>query len=130
MSNNQAIMKAIAAALGAHGAWKLRLRTAVTTGSSNVTPAQARCDKSCEFGKWLHGHEIDAATKHGMPFKVVSRLHMEFHQCASHVLEKAIVGEKDGARSLLEGEFTQRSSKLGQALTKWRGELAAERKAA
>ncbi|NOT73031.1 MAG: CZB domain-containing protein [Hyphomicrobium sp.] len=124
MSNNPTMIKAIVAALGAHGAWKLRLRTAVATGASTVTPKQAGCDRSCEFGKWLHGSEIDPATKSGMPYKVVSRLHKEFHDCASHVLDAAVTGKKDQANALLGGEFNQRSEKLAKALTKWRCELA------
>jgi hypothetical protein len=112
-------------AMGAHGAWKLKLRTAISTGRSDFKPAQVRCDDGCAFGQWLHGSGIDRETKQGMPYKVVRRLHAEFHQCAGDVLAMAIADQKDKALALLEGEYTERSEKLVRALTKWRGEVTA-----
>ena len=124
MSRNQLYTKAIVNALGAHGAWKLRLRTTVATGNSAVTPSQAKCDKSCEFGQWLYGPSIDDDTRRGMPYKVVSRLHREFHESASNVLAEANANRREAANSILEGEFKERSEKLARALNKWRSELA------
>lgn len=123
MCDEQSTVKAIMNALGAHGAWKLRLRTAVAIGTSAISPSQARCDKSCEFGKWLHGATMDAETRRGKPWQVVSRLHREFHQCASSILEKALAGKREEANALLATEFAQRSDTLGRALQKWRSEL-------
>jgi hypothetical protein len=121
--SNAVMAEEIKKAMGAHGAWKLRLKTAVAVGRSDLSPATVRCDDLCEFGKWIYSPSIDAATKQGMPYKVVRRLHGEFHECASRVLTCALAGKKQEANSLLDGEFTERSDKLLRALTKWRGEI-------
>jgi hypothetical protein len=114
---------AIRTAIGAHGAWKLKLKTTVSTGRSDSTPEIVRRDDQCEFGKWLHGQGVDSATRAGMPYQVVRRLHAEFHQCAGRVLALGLDGKKSEASQLLEGEYTARSEKLVTALSKWRGEL-------
>lgn len=123
MSSNAELEAAVRAAIGAHGAWKLKLKTAVSTGRSDTTPATVGRDDQCEFGKWLHGQGIDATTRAGMPYQVVRRLHAEFHQCAGKVLALGLDGKGTEANQLLEGEYTARSEKLVTALSKWRGEL-------
>jgi hypothetical protein len=119
-----AFVKELNDAIGAHGAWKLKLRTAISLGKSELSPMEVRCDNKCALGKWLYGPGVDATTKSGMPYKVVKRLHAEFHQTAASVLERAMAGQREQASSLLEGEFKERSDKLVRALTKWKGELA------
>ena len=123
MSNTQ-LVDEIMKAIGAHGAWKMRLRTAIQLGSSDVDPGAVRCDNLCAFGKWLHGPSLDPTIKSGMPFQVTKRLHAEFHECASDVLELALRGDKPNAQALLDGEYAQRSTKLVEALSKWRRELS------
>lgn len=116
-------IKEINDAIGAHGTWKLRLRTAISVGKSDVEPATVRCDDRCAFGRWLYGPTIDNNTKAGKPYQVIHRLHAEFHQTAAGVLEDALAGRNQQATELLEGEFKERSEKLVRALTKWKGEL-------
>lgn len=118
-----AVVPQIDAAIGAHGAWKLRLRTAIRNGESELTPSTVCRDDECAFGKWLYSSEIDPATRAGMPYQVIRRLHAEFHQCAGDVLGQALSGQRALAEAKLEGEFTARSDKLVRALTKWKGEL-------
>jgi hypothetical protein len=122
MSNNE-ITREINAAIGAHGAWKLKLRTAISTGRSEVDPADVRCDDKCAFGQWLYGETIDQATRDGKPYEVVKRLHADFHKCASSVLTQATAGNDRDARTLFEGEFDERSRILVVALNKWKREL-------
>lgn len=110
-------------AIGAHGAWKLKLRTAISMGKSDVEPKTVRCDDRCTFGRWLYGPSIDARTRAGKPYQVVHRLHREFHEAAATVLESALAGRKDHATEVLDGDFRERSEKLVRALTKWKGEL-------
>ncbi len=112
-------------AIGAHGVWKLRLRTAIATGSSDARPSEVRCDDRCALGKWLHSPTIDVQVRSGMPYKVVRRLHAEFHSTAADVLTHALEGRKADANALLEGDFTARSEKLVRALAKWKGEAMA-----
>ena len=110
-------------AIGAHGAWKLKLRVAIASGQSDVPPEKACRDNRCPFGRWIHGDTIDAATQAGKPYQVVRRLHAEFHQSAANVLEHAIAARKNEAQQAFEGEFTELSDKLVRALAKWKGEL-------
>lgn len=114
-------------AIYAHGAWKLQLRTAITKGSSNMAPATVRCDDQCAFGRWLYGSTLSAETRDAMPYKVVKRLHAEFHTCAGTVLEHALAKRTDTASSLLSGEFNDRSQVLLVALAKWKQELATQK---
>jgi hypothetical protein len=125
MSNHQ-FLKEVTAAIGAHGAWKMRLKTVVAVGRSEVSVADIKSDCKCAFGTWLYGPSIDAETRRGMPYQVVKRLHAEFHECAGRVVDLSVKGRKDEARGILEDEFAQRSEKLGRALNKWKGELIAE----
>jgi len=129
MSANQ-IIPEINKALQAHGAWKLRLRTVISCGKSDFHPRDVKCDNLCEFGKWLYGPTLDAQVRAGMPYKVIKRLHAEFHECASKVLSLALNGQIQEANELMEGEYSERSEKLARALSKWKRELTQSRNAA
>ena len=119
-----ASIEQIHAAIGAHGAWKMRLAVAINTGQFDGDPSAVRCDDKCAFGKWIHGPEIDAATRQGMPYQVIRRLHADFHKCAGDVLSHALTGRPDDARALMKGEYNERSEKLTRALNKWKRELS------
>lgn len=123
--SNEALVNQINIAISAHGAWKIKLRTAVNTGQSQHSINDVRCDDKCAFGKWLHGSEIDGATRATAPYAVIKRLHAEFHLCAADVLEMATTGNASGAINLLDGEFTDKSGKLVRGLYKWKTEAAA-----
>jgi len=123
VNRNAEMIEQITNAIGAHGAWKLKLRLAMSSGKSEIDPDRACVDNKCPFGKWIHGTSIDAATQAGLPYKVVRRLHAEFHESASNVLRHAINARPAAAEKLFEGEFAERSDKLVRALAKWKGEL-------
>lgn len=112
-------------AIGAHGAWKLRLRTSIRTGRCDVSVGDASRSDLCEFGRWLEGHEIAPAVKSGIPYQVVRRLHAEFHHSAGQVLGSALANRKDEAEAGMAGDFAEKSDKLVRALTKWKHEVAA-----
>ena len=96
------MIKEINDAIGAHGMWKMRLRTAIAAGVGDITSADAGCDDKCAFGKWIHGPSIDAATRAGMPYQVIRRLHAEFHQAAGQVLARVERGDRKGATDLFD----------------------------
>ncbi len=123
--NKDDLVNEINNAIGAHGSWKIKLRTAVNNGKSDQTPEDVKCDDKCVFGKWLSGDTIDSETRSGAPYQVIKRLHAEFHISASEVLRKAITGDKMGAVEILEGDFTACSEKLVRGLRKWKGEATA-----
>jgi len=120
---SQDVSDQVRAAIGAHGAWKLRLKTAIATGNFPGDPAKVRCDDQCDFGRWLYGSNLDESTRAGKPYQVVRRLHAEFHDCAGRVLALAVSGRSAEASALFDGEYDERSSTLVRALNKWRGEL-------
>ena len=128
--NTRIYVEEIKTAIGAHGAWKMKLKTAITTGKTDLDPNVLRCDDQCALGKWLHGSSIDLQTRMGMPYKVNKRVHAEFHECAARVVELVLKHENAKAAALLEGEFTEKSDKVVRALNKGRGELLASTRAA
>ena len=121
--NTQVNLRHITEAIGAHGTWKLRLRSAIRTRSADITSATASCDDKCAFGQWLYGSQIDPATRASIPYGVVRRLHADFHRSAGNVLFLVERGKSEEAEALMTGEFAQRSEKLVRALNKWKGEL-------
>lgn len=118
------LVNQITNAIGAHGSWKIKLRTAVNTGESDQKPEDVMCDDKCVFGKWLNSDAIDSQTRAGAPYRAIKRLHAEFHICAASVLHKAVAGDKNGANAILEGDFAARSEKLVRGLLKWKNEAA------
>ena len=122
MSVSQIIAE-INGAIGAHGAWKLRLDRAISTGRFDATAEHVACDDQCKFGKWIHGPSLSSDVREGLPYKVIRRLHADFHQCASRVVALATNDKGDEARVLLDGEYEQQSGKLMRALAKWKDEL-------
>lgn len=119
MANSEEINKAI----GAHGAWKQRLRQAVDTGKSEFTVERVRPDNLCDFGKWLHG--LPSGDKGSTNWKNVQELHARFHVEASRVLDLAVRGKKQEAESALalNSSFTEVSSKLTIAMIVWKTSL-------
>ncbi|CRL15230.1 CZB domain-containing protein [Phaeobacter italicus] len=110
-------------AIRAHGMWKLRLKTAISSGSSDATPEVVGCDHLCEFGKWLYDDTMPTEILNGKPYQVVKRLHAEFHQTAGEVLKNALDGNASKSKELLDGGFAEKSDKLVRALTLWKTEL-------
>lgn len=110
-------------AIGAHGLWKMRLRTAIRTRQSDVTPHEASGDCNCKFGKWLHDPAFDPKHRNGIPHTVITRVHAEFHREAGHVLQLALDGQDRAASEALEGAYAATSEKLVRALMKWKGEV-------
>jgi hypothetical protein len=109
-------------AIGAHGMWKMRLRTAISTGKGDASSRTVACDDQCDFGKWLYGPSLTPAIKAGVPYQVIRRLHAEFHQSAGQVLRLVEQGNMSAANQAMTGDFTEKSEKLVRALTKWKNE--------
>lgn len=110
-------------ALEAHGAWRLKLTSAIRTGQLDTPPQEIACDDKCAFGKWLYGPSIDGETKRRKPYQVTRRLHAEFHQVAGQIAQLVEDGKQSEAYALLDRDFIASSETLSRALTKWRGEL-------
>lgn len=109
----------ITAAIGSHGQWKQRLKDAIASGKSDITPAQAAADNTCAFGKWLHG--VSGADAHSPFYVKVRPLHATFHQEAAKVLRSALAGSKAEATHAIEDKspFANASSALTMAMMEW-----------
>lgn len=117
------VLEEIKKARGAHAAWKLKLKTALSVGRSAFHSHEVKCDQNCEFGKWIHGPTLDFTIKTGKPYQVIRRLHAEFHDCAGRVLEHIENNNPQAAQRVFEVEYALISDKLSRALTKWQNEL-------
>lgn len=116
-------------AIGQHGAWKLRLKTAMLTGRAQVTSAEAsRCD-CCAFGQWLDDPKRGGAHAASVPHRVVHRIHAEFHQLAGQVISAIEAGDMAQAQSLFEGQFLPSSEHLVRNISKWLREVQGSRAA-
>lgn len=120
MSTHEEIDKAVAA----HAAWKDKLMVAIDSGECESTPDKVTMDNNCAFGKWLH-ERIDPAAKSAPQYNKAVNLHAQFHKNAGHILELALAGSKNEARSLmgLNSDFTRNSSQLTRTLKDWQLDL-------
>lgn len=114
------IREEIDAAVGAHGAWKQKLRTAIETGECESTPERVKKDDNCSFGKWLH-HRMDEQYKKSPFYSEIISLHAAFHREAGAILEMALNGEKEAAndKMKLSSEFSKLSASLTAKMREW-----------
>lgn len=114
-------------AIAAHGMWKRRLKSAMDSGQSDITPQTVAADNNCDFGKWLYSKAmlLNTADK-GADFETVKKLHADFHRCAATTLDKALKGDREGCECdlSLTGRFTDASTKLTGAMMTWKKRLA------
>ena len=114
--------KEIELAMSAHGAWKTRLKNAITSGKLDAPINVIESDNQCVFGKWLYGPTLTASEKTTATYAEIKRLHAEFHKCAARVAELAAEGKKAEAMGILEGNglYSTVSGKLMLALMQWK----------
>jgi methyl-accepting chemotaxis protein len=110
-------------AIAAHANWKYRLKEAIDTGKSQWRVEDARTDKACEFGKWLHA--LPLTQRLSAHYEKVRALHAEFHLLAADVLALALGGRKEEATAAVAfgGRYTAVSSSLVMALSAWQQDL-------
>ena len=117
-------VEAIEKAIGAHGTWKNRLKSAIDTGRSDVSPDTAASDNQCAFGQWLYS--LPAGVLQSPNCKNVKELHACFHREAAGVLDLVLGGERDQAIECVafDGKFPKASAQLTQAMLEWKRELS------
>ena len=101
------------AIIDAHQSWKQKLRSAISGGSELQLDANEVCkDNVCALGKWIYsaGKEYE----HLPEYEPLRQSHASFHTCAADILKKAQSGDKDGASSLLVGDFFDLSNRTIQ----------------
>ena len=110
----------ITKAVGAHGVWQMRLRTAIETGKADANAADVATDNACAFGQWLYGSAIPAAARTSSDYATVRKLHADFHQCAAKVIECVCHGDKAKADALMAGDYHKVSGDVTSAMMKWK----------
>jgi len=110
-------------AIGSHFGWQLHMKTALQNGKSSASSSEAgRCDH-CEFGKWLADPQVQHDLADTVQYRVIDRLHREFHQCAGQVIAEIEAGDLKAAQQSVDTEFQLRSKHLIAGLTKWIREI-------
>lgn len=110
-------------AILAHSRWKRRLQAGMTGGEPLDTAVVARNDQ-CDLGRWLQG---EGKTHASVPeFGRLVQAHTAFHTCAATVAARINRGDTAGANQMLslQGEFTQASSAVVQAIAGLRDHVA------
>lgn len=105
-------------AIGAHGAWKFRLRAAIRKGADEALVAQAGDHHGCAFGRWLDSLPSNVRLEQAASETIVR--HAAFHRAASRAAQLIKQGRTDAARDMLEAEFTDASQALTAAVSRWR----------
>lgn len=115
MSTKEEITKAI----GAHGMWKSRLRSAIDSGKSEWQPDSVAKDNLCDFGKWIHS--LKATPAEAPRAAKVKDLHAKFHVEASRVLKLAQTGQKAAASQAIApgSPFDKLTGELTTELMNW-----------
>ena len=115
----------ITAAIGLHGLWRARLKSAINTSRSDFNVAVVRVDDECEFGEFLRT-KIDARVMASSDYQSCLKLHREFHALTASVLELALSGRKAEALRALEigSPFSRTSGSLTAAMLQWRDNLS------
>jgi hypothetical protein len=108
-------------AIVAHGQWKLRLKRAIDTSSSEFVAATVSRDNQCELGKWLHTGAT-AQDKSSPHYGPTVKAHKQFHTVAGGVLANALAGKKTEAAASMApgGEYARASVAVTQALQAWK----------
>ncbi|MEK6743868.1 MAG: CZB domain-containing protein [Nitrospirota bacterium] len=116
-------------AIGDHGIWKKKLKSAVDTGKIADEISTIRSDDSCDFGKWLHRPSTMDNQKDSKHYKKVCKLHADFHEKAALVAQLAVAGNKTAAMKMLDvnGEYVEASATLTAAMLAWLKETKSER---
>ena len=113
-------------AVSAHPGWKVRLRNAIVSMNSSLTPQDAARDDLCHVGVWPHGLMADEEVMSMPEFHAVMAKHSEFHGIAGRILGHALEGDRDRAQALMHAEFIPCSDELTRMLWRWKCQVRSE----
>lgn len=111
---------AITKAIGAHGAWKKRLSTAITNGSHQEDVTTVAQDNQCDFGRWLQSSNPAASDQ--AHHQAAKALHATFHKEAASTLRLVAAGNQVQAQASIAagGSFAEASRLLTKTMIDWR----------
>lgn len=95
------VADAVEKAIGAHAQWKVRLRQAVDSGTSDISVPDASSDRKCAFGQWLYGGTLVKAFDRSPTAQRIRQLHADFHKEAGRILGLAVAGRRREAEAAL-----------------------------
>ncbi len=95
------------AAIKAHDDWKRRLHEHLDGKGEALDAAKVSRDDCCPLGGWIHGAGTRYAG-HG-EYGALKSAHAGFHQCAGEVVRLTQAQNRDGASTLLDTQFVERS---------------------
>jgi methyl-accepting chemotaxis protein len=72
------------------------------------------------LGKWLYGETLTRHDRTTIDYKVVKKLHAQFHEVAGRVAELAASGHQEEAQRCLSNDFGTAWRKLIAALIVWK----------
>lgn len=106
-------------AIGAHGAWKTRLKAAALAGISTIDPAKVSDGHGCRFGMWLDGYLRAHPTDRNA--RRIGDLHQQFHRSAGNVALSLRDGKAPEALAEIEtGKFKAITTELVSEMMNWR----------
>lgn len=122
--NTEAIKQNIDKAIASHGMWKMRLKNAIETQTSEFEVSFVRSPHNCEFGKWLD-QDKPVLSKFSYYTEVFS-LHKQLHEETARIIQLALSSRKEEAsKSIAVGStFSSLSAKLTLTMMNWKKELA------
>jgi len=114
------VREQITVAIGAHGAWKRRLASAVAGGTHTEDISTVAKDDRCAFGTWLRTAEVTGADRESL--EVSRGPHATFHREAAEVLRAVSARDLGRAQSAIApgGAFAEASRQLTKTMIAWR----------
>ncbi len=114
----------ITKAIGAHGAWKKRLCTAISDGTHKEDVTVVAQDDQCEFGRWLHGSKPTGPDQ--AHHQAAKTLHAAFHKETANTLRLVSAGNRAQAKTSIAtgGAFAEASRVLTKTMIEWRQSAA------
>lgn len=115
-------------AIVSHLKWKIHLRNFLDGRGEKLDSAAVAKDDGCELGQWIYGEgKLFADTA---PYQDLVRKHAQFHLRAAEVVQKAEVGDKRGAETLLATgrEFSSASKDIVGAIMQLEMEVSKKQK--
>jgi methyl-accepting chemotaxis protein len=111
-------------AIAAHAEWKIKLRSAMTTGE-RLDVASISADNCCELGRWLHGPGSAPLRSNPLHAECIGK-HAAFHREAGKVAQAINARQYDQAESMLASgsAYVGASSAVGLCLSRMKRALA------
>ncbi len=119
MSTKEIVLN-IDKAIASHGMWKMRLRNAIKTHTSEFDVAFVKSPHNCEFGKWLDKDKFFLSSH--QEYSIIFDLHKKLHFETARIMDLALSRkDKEASAAIAIGsDFATLSSKLTITMMNWK----------